>query len=82
MRLLCGSQSPAKVQAAVNGFQTANGKTYYYKDGVRHKGWLTLGKNRYYFSMKDGAQLKGWAKTKRDNIAILQKAAASWPPDG
>ncbi len=77
--LVCGCcvavNPPAKVQAAVNGFQTANGKTYYYKDGVRHKGWLTLGKNRYYFSMKDGAQLKGWAKNKKGQYRYFTKGS-------
>ena len=28
--------------AAITGFRTINGKTYYYKNGKRVKGWLTL----------------------------------------
>ena len=32
--------------AAITGFRTINGKTYYYKNGKRVKGWLTLGNNK------------------------------------
>lgn len=67
----------AKVQAAVNGFQTVNGKTYYYRNGIRHKGWLTIGKHKYYFSMKDGAQLKGWAKNRKGQYRYFTKGSGA-----
>lgn len=49
------------VQAATAGFKTIGGKTYYIKsDGSKQKGWLTLGKYKYYFNKTTGVQVKGW----------------------
>ena len=51
------------VQAATkNGFKTENGKSYYYKNGKKVKGWLTLNGKKYYFNASTGVQVKGWAK--------------------
>ena len=45
------SNSTTDVQAATAGFKTIGGKTYYIKsDGSKQKGWLTLGKYKYYFN--------------------------------
>ena len=57
------SASAKEVQAATAGFKTINGKTYYIKsDGSKQKGWLTLGRYKYYFNTKTGVQVKGWMK--------------------
>ena len=49
------------LQAATAGFKTVGGKTYYIKsDGSKQKGWLTLGKYKYYFNKTTGVQVKGW----------------------
>ena len=54
------------VQAATkNGFRTVKGKTYYYKNGKKVKGWLTLNGKKYYFSKSTGVQAKGWVKDKK-----------------
>lgn len=51
------------VQAATkNGFKTEGGKSYYYKNGKKVKGWLTLNRKKYYFNASTGVQVKGWAK--------------------
>ncbi len=40
------------VQAATkNGFKTEGGKSYYYKNGKKVKGWLTLNGKKYYFCL-------------------------------
>lgn len=55
------SSSTTEVQAATAGFKTIGGKTYYIKsDGSKQKGWLTLGKYKYYFNKTTGVQVKGW----------------------
>lgn len=55
------SHSATEVQAATVGFKTVGGKTYYIKsDGSKQKGWLTLGKYKYYFNKTTGVQVKGW----------------------
>ena len=54
------SHSATEVQAATAGFKTVGGKTYYIKsDGSKQKGWLTLGKYKYYFNKTTGVQVKG-----------------------
>ena len=51
------------VQAATkHGFKTEGGKSYYYKNGKKVKGWLTLNRKKYYFNASTGVQVKGWAK--------------------
>lgn len=55
------SNSTTEIQAATAGFKTIGGKTYYIKsDGSKQKGWLTLGKYKYYFNKTTGVQVKGW----------------------
>ena len=55
------SHSATEVQAATAGFKTVGGKTYYIKsDGSKQKGWLALGKYKYYFNKTTGVQVKGW----------------------
>ena len=55
------SNSTPDVQSATAGFKTIGGKTYYIKsDGSKQKGWLTLGKYKYYFNKTTGVQVKGW----------------------
>lgn len=51
-----------ETQAATTGFRTIAGKTYYYKNGQRVKGWLTLGGKKYYLNTKTGVLYKGWYK--------------------
>ena len=49
--------------AAKDGFRVINGKTYYYRNGKRVKGWLRLsnGAGRY-FDSRTGAMKLGFAK--------------------
>ncbi len=47
------------VRADNDGFVTENKVTYYYKDGEKVTGWLTLGKKTYYF-FHNGSMAKGW----------------------
>lgn len=56
-----------------DGFQVIGGKTYYYKDGVPVKGWLTLNGKKYYFNSVTGEQLKGWAKNKKGQYRYFSK---------
>jgi glucan-binding YG repeat protein len=49
-----------KVQAATAGFQTINGKTYYYDaNGKKYTGWLTREGTNYYF-YSNGVMATGW----------------------
>ena len=51
------------VQAATkNGFKTEKGKSYYYQNGQKVKGWLTLNGKKYFFNKSTGVQMKRWAK--------------------
>lgn len=54
----------AEVQAASNGFRTVRGKTYYYKNGKKVKGWITLKGKKYYLNRKTGVLKKGWLTSK------------------
>ena len=49
--------------ASKDGFRVRNGKTYYYRNGKRVKGWLRLsnGAGRY-FDSRTGAMKLGFAK--------------------
>lgn len=54
-----------ETQAATNGFRTVSGKTYYYKNGRRVKGWLELNGKKYFLNAKTGVLLKGWQKSSK-----------------
>ena len=49
-----------ETKAATTGFRTIGGKTYYYKNGKRVKGWLTLDGKKYYLNVRTGVLYKGW----------------------
>ena len=51
-----------ETKAATTGFRTIRGKTYYYENGKRVKGWLTLGGKKYYLNARTGVLYKGWYK--------------------
>ena len=61
----CHSTSRDVQAATKNGFRTVKGKTYYYKNGKKVKGWLTLNGKKYYFNKSTGVQVKGWVKDKK-----------------
>lgn len=46
--------------AAANGFVNKGGYTYYYKNGVMVKGWVSLNGKKYYFMPGSGRQVQGW----------------------
>ncbi|MFQ9152537.1 MAG: hypothetical protein ACLR6B_14725 [Blautia sp.] len=48
--------------AGGDGFRVLNGKTYYYQNGRRVKGWLTLKGKRYYLNPKTGVLYRGLAE--------------------
>ena len=58
--LLMGLFSVEAMAATKNGFVKENGKTYYYENGVKHKGWLTLDGKKYYFTKGAGYMCTGW----------------------
>ena len=45
---------------AKNGFVTENGKTYYYKDGVKQRGWLKLGNDTYFLTNDKSLAKEMW----------------------
>ena len=51
--------------AGGDGFRVLNGKTYYYQNGRRVKGWLTLKGKRYYLNPKTGVLYRGWLKSSK-----------------
>lgn len=46
--------------AAKNGFVQENGKTYYYKDGVKQRGWLKLGNDTYFLTNDKSLAKEMW----------------------
>ena len=59
----CLLYTSTDVQAATkNGFKTEKGKSYYYQNGQKVKGWLTLNGKKYFFNKSTGVQMKRWAK--------------------
>ena len=48
---------------AKEGWQTVNGKTYYYKNNVKVKGYQKIDGKIYYFYCGTKALRKGWQKT-------------------
>ena len=57
--------STVDAQAATTGFRTVKGKTYYYKNGKKVKGWLTLKGKKYFLNTRTGVLLKGWQRSSR-----------------
>lgn len=49
------------IAAALNGFVTVGGVKYYYKDGVKAKGWQSISGYWYYFGT-DGKMVTGFQK--------------------
>lgn len=48
----------------VTGWQTINGKKYYFKsNGIMHKGWLKTSSGKKYYFNSDGTMRTGWMKT-------------------
>ena len=45
-----------------NGWTTVKGKTYYYENGEKAKGFREIDGNRYYFNSKNGAMVRGGLK--------------------
>lgn len=77
---ICGFSATT---AHAAGFKKMNGKTYYIKsDGSKAKGWLKIGKRRYYFNKITGAQIKGWVKTSTGKKRYFTKGAVIWLPGG
>jgi len=77
-----GSTSkPGTPVAVKKGWVKESGKWYYYKNGVKQKGWLRLGKEpnkRVFYLGSTGAMRTGWAsiggsKYFFDNEGVLQK---------
>ena len=46
--------------AAKNGFVQENGKTYYYKDGVKQRGWLKLENDTYFLTNDKSLAKEMW----------------------
>ena len=56
--------------APLQGFQTQDGLRYYYIDGQKHTGWLTLEDDRYFFA-EDGQMHTGWLEDGEDKYYFL-----------
>ena len=54
----CHSTSRDVQAATKNGFRTVKGKTYYYKNGKKVKGWLTLNGKKYTVDFITGRALR------------------------
>ena len=71
------------VQAATKkGFKTEKGKSYYYQNGQKVKGWLTLNGKKYFFNKSTGVQMKGWAKDSKDIFIMSTVPRAIWQQAG
>ena len=60
-----------------NGFRTVAGKTYYYKNGRKMKGWITVGRNKYYMNKRTGAAYKGWYKIRGNRVRYFDPKTGS-----
>ena len=70
-------QVEAKLQVAaqpaqVNGWQTQEGRTYYYRNGQKVTGTQTIGNAQYYFN-DQGQQLKDYFLTQNNHTYYFQK---------
>lgn len=74
---ILGFGQTRKVQAAPEGFVTEKGKTYYYHNGQKVKGWLNLNGKKYYFTTGQGVQLKGWARNKQGQYRYFSKGSGA-----
>ena len=51
--------------ATKNGFVKVGTKTYYYENGKKHTGWLTLANKKYYFKKSTGVMATGWLNSSK-----------------
>ena len=66
--------APVPVSAAArNGWQTINGKKYYYIKGRKQKGWKTIRGKEYYFSDKGVLQVNQIAGSSSNRYAYVDK---------
>ena len=62
---ICVSLQTIEISAAPNahtGWQQEGKRWYYFKNGVKQKGWLTLDGNKYFLSKKKYWRLTGKLK--------------------
>ena len=71
--------STVDAQAATTGFRTVKGKTYYYKNGKKVKGWLTLNGKKYFLNTRTGVLLKGWQRSSRGPKRYFNKKNGVMP---
>lgn len=60
---------PGQVSAKSKGWETVNGKTYYYQNGVKQKNWQKI-KGAWYFFNKRGVMQTGWVEWKGETYYI------------
>ena len=65
-------QVAAAQPAQLNGWQTQNGQTYYYRNGQKLTGTQTIGNAQYYFNSQ-GQQLKDYFLTQNHHTYYFQK---------
>lgn len=69
-----GTALTKKVSAeTLNGFVNEDGYTYYYENGEKHKGWLTLEGKRYYFTKGAGIMCTGWLQNSKGDKRYFDK---------
>lgn len=76
------STVPVHAATKKTGFVTEGKYTYYYdSNGKVHKGWLTLGNKKYYFTTGKGVMVTGWIKDSKGNKRYFKKTgvmATGW----
>lgn len=75
------ADSAVKKKKAVTGWKTMDGKKYYYKNGVKSKGWVRIRGNYYYFNKKGvlltnqivGSRSKGYYYVDKTGTRVTAK---------
>ena len=73
LMLLTAADSLSVLAAPKEGWVTKQGKTYYYKNGKKHKGELKRNGETYFLDRKTGVLYKGWQKNSKGQKRYYSK---------